>query len=731
MADRSFIPYDIYQESVVTDEAGQTAPRGLSPQMPIIKQAEGAGIDFSTRAMLSASTSDYHRAAVLMDAFGPGKVNQNPSDPDQWVVMKDDGKWYSVDEVEGWTAGDIADWALPATEMVAEGAGAITGGTLGGIGGGTVTAPAGGVGLAPGVVAGAGVGAGVAAGATEYGRQKIMGATGVDDLVRKYVDEGVFPEDALQTMGAQAGMEAIGQKALFAGGADIATGGALNILGKTLAPFRSALSRGSRAALARARNYGMDLALGDLNSGGMSSLLEGALTNMFGSRNIMRDFRMEQLGRITEMFDGWAQAVGKTTKISPRLGVQGIPEAAEVATGSLKAAKTMRRVHKMFSDHKYAEVALLAGDTPLRFPALRTAVNELLSASKMAGTVTEKDVLSVMGDKAAAFVGMMGKVADGEAPFLFAQQMRSKLGGAIDDKLLVSNADTGAMKKLFGAISKDMDSFAKSQGGDLQRVYNDARRFYKEGDRIPGVALMNSKAGKKLLRMAEDDPDKLVGAFFKPKNSTELKTLKAIVGEKRFDVMKEEWVGSELLSTIGILDLPAGSAKDLAFSVDGLKLRNFLNKYGEETLNTIFSKTELRHLRRLQKLARSAEVAKRTAANPSGTAQIVLLGSAIGSAGSGLTAGFSGDEGFSPQRAAAGAAGFAVGSYMLPKLLAKAILSRPVRRYGSTGWSLPLKASAAAMGAAPAGARTMLDIAGAEQEDIMPFYVPPSVREQR
>jgi hypothetical protein len=622
---------------------------------PIIEEDSGAGIDPSVRLQLSFATDELSQAAVLRQTYGAGNAFVN--DAGEWSIRKDDGKWYAVDP-KGFDVGDIPDIAAEAVQTVPEVAGGIGGMVLGGIGAGAPTA---GAGVGPGAAVGGVTGAALGGAAGTYARQKVGDVLGVGEAV-----EQQFGEEYLPT--TQERMEEMGRSFLFAGATDAATLGAMKLFGKALAPMRAGLGRTAQAGIARAKRLGIDLSMGDIAGGRISSLMETALANLWGSAGVMQEFRVNQLKRLSTLTDDWLEKFGIGTRVSPTKGVTGSIGTVEAGQRALTGKEGVQETFQAISNSKYDEVASLAGaDT---FPVRRMAD----VAKEIVGDPAFEALRRAHPQAASVFELMVEKGA-GDMNFLEAKAWRSMLGAMAKTSENIPKAVVGKMKRVFGALDSDMAEYASSKGGKLEQAFQDATRFYKEGaERVPGVSLLNGPAGKKLARLSAQ-PEDIIKGFFLKNNATELGQLKKLVGDDAFKELKEVWVAETMLPKIGLLDV-ATAGGDLRYTLRGGELSKFLDDMGDDTLKTIFKPTELRRLRRLAKIAKQTKLAERTATNPTGTAQVVLLGQAITGLGTGAMV--------SEDPVSGGIKG-ALGMVLLPRLLAKTLLSRPVRRYGAEG----------------------------------------------
>lgn len=179
------------KELLKADESAWYDPRSWLATEEGVNDVIGRG----SRAHIGAYDSPEIRKAKLQEVYGKGNVIDDPNDPDNYIIMGEDGpRRYNP---RGLDLGDIASVALP---EVLGGVGSI----LGAAGGATVAAPTG-----PGALAGALAGSGLGyAGGRTLGREAVSALYGdVDNADAGLFDNtsGFLGDAALGAIGEGAG----------------------------------------------------------------------------------------------------------------------------------------------------------------------------------------------------------------------------------------------------------------------------------------------------------------------------------------------------------------------------------------------------------------------------------------------------------------------------------------------------------------------------------------------
>lgn len=153
----------------------------------------------------------------------------------------------------------------------------------------------------------------------------------------------------------------------------------------------------------------------------------------------------------------------------------------------------------------------------------------------------------------------------------------------------LSSSEGGIYKMLKKAVIKDIDNFAEIQGGKIKTDLDLANKFWAEGKEI-----WNSPFMRKMLKI---NPEKIVDAVIKPNGVTDIKLMKRAIGRKGFNTIKNGF-----------------SNKLLNGFKDGKSFKTTLKRYGDETLEQLYSKQELSQLKQLA--TDDIKVNKELVANP-------------------------------------------------------------------------------------------------------------------
>ena len=239
----------------------------------------------------------------------------------------------------------------------------------------------------------------------------------------------------------------------------------------------------------------------------------------------------------------------------------------------------------------------------------------------------------------------------------------------------------GYAAKLRQALASDIQNGAESISPEAGQALSDANANYAQYK-----DMFNDPYIRGLLK---SDPEDFITHAIRPDDISNIAKLKQVLGPDNFLPVKQNFLANMLVDKDGNLS-PSGFI-------------NKVNKFGMPTLSTVFDPDELAEITNAQNLFSKMGAAEKATGNPSGTAGVLMAKQAIlGAPSDALLTLFGGHVGF----------GIAVAkdiakTYILPRLLAKAYLSEPVRDLMVNGLVAPDSAMTAlgVMGkAAAAGA---------------------------
>ncbi len=453
---------------------------------------------------------------------------------------------------------------------------------------------------------------------------------------------------------AEAGMDILQGSAMEAGGQAVAV--PVAAMSKSFSPIAEAWSKGgARAAeirqeanAAKALGYEMTPAQESGSKGSM--LVEKALSYIPGSAGIMQKKYYTQLQRLTDLRNQFIDQVnnGKGTPESvENVGLK-IKAVIENMVGGKEALKNQQTreladslLKKMGSTDTYeslgmktqeilnqrsaqavakknalyAEVGTSIPPGSQETPALTKAAEQARQSmgkalkpdstlrtilNKIAGEAPETPpIVNVQGieTKVAELPPQMRtwlsqeEAASAGAPtrdWNTLQQWRTELSSLIKNEDLAIKNNNPAFKgqlspegriykQLRSALDQDLENIAAQSGTDALDKLKLANAFYK--DEYAPIW-----KNKDIQRLAYSKPETVVDTIFRPGNVTVINTAKKALGDQGFQPLKQKFV-SKLLDA---------AAKGGEFSWD--KLVNEAQKYGTETLHTIFTPQEWQSL---------------------------------------------------------------------------------------------------------------------------------------
>jgi hypothetical protein len=353
-----------------------------------------------------------------------------------------------------------------------------------------------------------------------------------------------------------------------------------------------------------AQRFGLDLTKGEILNSKPLLLLERALENTPGGSKViqqMREKRVQQLTKLRDtlvareaspqalekvgldiqdaakqvmsgqeavqkaevqrMIEGGAQRLGASTEDAGLAGANAL-DAIRKASSSAKDD-----VSKAFGEVE----SLIPQDLAVEPNMTRKAAGELQASLKLT-----KESLRDSGTEAV--------VND----FLQPQQMTWAQLKANRESLtqLINQADASAaygvkgagsknvayLQKLKSAISQDMELLAKQAGPDVSETYAVANAMH---GRFKDT--FNNDVVRSLIKMADEKPDRLISQVFAPGRTTEIRNVKAMIGENKFKPLKDRFT-----TTLFGLDRDA--------SLNPASLRQNIASYKREMLTEVYGK---------------------------------------------------------------------------------------------------------------------------------------------
>jgi hypothetical protein len=241
----------------------------------------------------------------------------------------------------------------------------------------------------------------------------------------------------------------------------------------------------------------------------------------------------------------------------------------------------------------------------------------------------EKSTATLVNPKIAAFRDAFMEDVKGNLggmPFTALRVLRTKIGSMLDDSL-VSGVPAGELKKLYGALSKDMEAGAKSVGAgdEFARQSN----FYKARmDRIENV----------LERVLGKTPEETFARFM-PKDADQANKVRAVM--RSLDPEQRQVVTDAVVNRLGRATPGKQDAAGEVFSPDTF-LTNW-NRISAGAKAQIFSDPAMRkNMDAIAGVTEDLRSGARVFANPSGTAGATApygIGFLIGGAGAAAATG--------------------------------------------------------------------------------------------
>jgi hypothetical protein len=208
-------------------------------------------------------------------------------------------------------------------------------------------------------------------------------------------------------------------------------------------------------------------------------------------------------------------------------------------------------------------------------------------------------------------------------PYKAIKELRTAIGAKLANPSLTDDIPTSQWKRLYGALSSDMEEVAKAAGPDAEKAFARANSYTKAGhDRIDGILerVSGREGGEKIYKAVMTPSEMKEGAT----------TLNAVMRSLAPDERKP--AVAVFLKNLGKATSTNQDDVGSVFSSQTL-LTNWNNLSPEAKKTIAGASGDLEFMRNLSTVAKAANMAKegsKVFSNPSGTAQAVSNGAAIG-----------------------------------------------------------------------------------------------------
>jgi len=533
-------------------------------------------------------------------------VQQDPNDPDNFIVTDKQGNQFVLDNKSVSNYGDYIDFARPGAQAV----GATVGTTIGGASG-LMTGPGAPIASPAGMAVGAGLGTAAGSEVVELAA-KLFGA----EIVRT-------PQELAS--------ERMTDFAFGAGGQIIAPP-VVNFVGRTI--YKS--PQAAKEAYKRLKDFadaGVSPTLGQATMNKGIQTVELILGNFPGSSSVItriaqqaQDDLAKESTRLANNLIGQATpastiTAGKTIKLG--IGQHGVNgQTSFLGRFKSRANQLYGQVDKYIPKNTSVDLS----KTIAQLEAQVADIPGAEQTSKVFKNQFLNDVLE----------NLQADIAkNGALPYEAVKQLRSTIGNKISEINLVPDVDKAQLKLIYKALSDDLGIVVNQQGKAAANAYNRANKYYNAGiTRIDDFL-------EPLNRVA--DPDRLVSLLLNSakEGASRINALKKSLTDDQYQV-----VVSSIIDKLGRARASQALAEEASGEITQtfgrFSSESFLtnwNSLNSTAKDVIFSGKNLAPLRaNLDKIARVSSVIResgKTFQNPSGTAdrivgQGLLLGAGFG-----------------------------------------------------------------------------------------------------
>ncbi len=252
--------------------------------------------------------------------------------------------------------------------------------------------------------------------------------------------------------------------------------------------------------------------------------------------------------------------------------------------------------------------------------AINSAPANLEATQQALHEIIDQKGQSLVGNEASFFKDVLGRIETKEGvlnPTTVAtiKQTRQAIGAMLKDhNNPLATGDTANLRKLYATLSDDLDTSIANIDPEVGKALSEANKYYKDG-----VTKINSKLGQKIKNA---DPEKLVDELIKPNSETSIEQVKEIIGEEATGKLQEAFLNK----------LYSNSVKDGVLDI--VKLDAQLGKYGDATLQKLFSNEQYLRLKAVREELAKVHATRKDLRNPvTNGSQTAMIGN-IGFMGS-------------------------------------------------------------------------------------------------
>lgn len=407
-----------------------------------------------------------------------------------------------------------------------------------------------------------GLGLGPVAGSAAFG-----GGSALQDDA----EQGKGIVDTVKDVAVNSAIGAVAGKAtslLFKGGGKVVKAAG----DKLLAPFKSSYAPAVVEAAGRAGIK--DLPVSAKTTSKFVQTLEASAKNSPAGAKIEKSVN-DARGTLYKIATGLQKKIDSDKLVDTSI----TPESAGQAMQA--AFQESKKVFDTAKDKIYGEVTPRIANNPAKLDATKKVLQDIITTKGASLDPTSKAQVRF-------YMQLLNATRTAQKrTFQAVKQTRTDIGTKLKNfNDPITSGDRANLKRLYGALSDDLDATASQFDPAAGEALTAANDFYKEG-----INRLNSTIGRTIFR--SKSPERLVGQIIKPGQTTEIRALKDVVGEQAFHDVR----------TVFMNDLIEKSSNPVTAKIVPTKLTNLLAKYGDDTLTEVIGPEGLANLKSMQKSA--------------------------------------------------------------------------------------------------------------------------------
>jgi hypothetical protein len=222
-----------------------------------------------------------------------------------------------------------------------------------------------------------------------------------------------------------------------------------------------------KKALQEAKDLGIKPTLGQVSNNNTIKYAEAGLEKIPGSAGTIQKAREETFGKIQDQLKNIAPVKPLSNQEASELLQKG-------ATNQVKRFNEIsEKIYGRLDRYVSKDAPIATSNTAQTIQNTLAALPREAAASARAKTDTAFNIINDLGQDI--------KDNAGKLDYRTAKYYRQEIGSQLNQKAIIGDTNTGNLKQLYGALSKDMEQAFKDKSPQAAKAFQNANEFYSKG----------------------------------------------------------------------------------------------------------------------------------------------------------------------------------------------------------------------------------------------------------